>query len=128
MPVSYLCLKNYCMLCLPLLHFCCPKEYVQKCSLIQEKDEKYLENSQISLDQIIAGWIWDANTHTLTHIYMYILYATKILLLLLIDNFVATLTWINWANYSRLAKNTAPFHWLFWHNPQKKHLCVHITF
>ena len=45
MSVSYLCLKNYCMLCLPLLHFCHPEEYVQKCSLIQEKDEKYLLHS-----------------------------------------------------------------------------------
>ena len=45
MSVSYLCLKNYCMLCLSLLHFCHPEEYVQKCSLIQEKDEKYLLHS-----------------------------------------------------------------------------------
>ena len=57
MPVSSLHLQNYCMLFLPLLHFCHPEEYVQTCSLIQEKDEKYLENSQLSLDQLITAYI-----------------------------------------------------------------------
>lgn len=36
------------------------------------------------------------------------LYATEILLLFLIDNFVTVLNWINWANYSKLAKERSP--------------------
>lgn len=64
MPVSFLYLKNNCMLFPPFLNFCHPERYAQINSLIQKKDKKYLEKSQVSLDQLITtAYIWEVNIH-----------------------------------------------------------------